>query len=155
MNETEKRLRIYRAISANPQWVEILQDALAIQERGEAEKAEGSFWLGFQWFNVHASSPTLKKMVTTKLLDVTFSSNKSTHYRVADPALVKEAIQAILEPASEPQHETPADLFDSIVGYSYVKTIVRYALEADKHIKHIIVITQPCLSPSALMSIVS
>jgi len=43
MNETEKSLRIYRAISANPQWVEILQDALAIQERGEAEKAEGSF----------------------------------------------------------------------------------------------------------------
>ncbi len=131
MNETEKRLKIYRAISANPQWVEILQDALAVQEKGEAEKESG-FWLGFQWFDVHASSQTLKKIVTTKLLDVTFSSNKSTHYRVADPALVREAIQAILEPASEPQHETPADLFDSIVGYSYVKRVVRYALEADK-----------------------
>ena len=72
MNETEKRLRIYRAISANPQWVEILQDALAVQERSETEKAEGGFWLGFQWFNAHANSQTLKKMVTTKLLDVTF-----------------------------------------------------------------------------------
>ena len=71
-------------------------------------------------------------MVTTKLLDGTFSSNNSTHYRVSDPSLVKEAIQTILEPVSEPQHETPADLFDSIVGYSDIKTVVRYALEADK-----------------------
>ena len=132
MNETEKRLRIYRAISTNPQWVEILQDALAIQERGEAEKAESGFWLGFQWFDVHASSQALNKMVTTKLLDISFSSNNSTHYKVADPALVKEAIQAILEPASEPQHETPADLFDSIVDHSHIKTVIRYALEADK-----------------------
>jgi hypothetical protein len=46
--------------------------------------------------------------------------------------LVKEAIQAILEPVPEPQHETPANLFDSIVGHSYVKRVVRFALEADK-----------------------
>jgi len=132
VNETEKRLRIYRAISANPQWIEILQDALAIQEKCEAEKAEGGFWPGFQWFNVHASSQTLKKMVTTKLLDVTFSSNKSTHYRVADPALVKEAIQAILEPDSQLEHEVPSDLFDSIVGSGGIKNLVHYALEAEK-----------------------
>jgi len=132
VNETEKRLRIYRAIIANPQWVEILQDALAIQERSEAGKAKGGFWLGFQWFDVHASSQTLNKMVTTKLLDVSFSSNNSTHYKVAEPALVKEAIQAILEPASEPQHEMPGDLFDSIVGHSHIKTVIRYALEAAK-----------------------
>ena len=36
MNDTEKRLRIYRALTTNPEWVEILQDALALQERGKA-----------------------------------------------------------------------------------------------------------------------
>lgn len=39
MNETEKRLRIYRALTTNPEWVEILQDALSLQEREEAEYA--------------------------------------------------------------------------------------------------------------------
>jgi len=132
MNETEKRLRIYRALTTNLEWIEILQDALALQERGEAQQAKGHFWLGFEWFEVHASPQTLKKMVTSKLLDVTFSSHSSTNYKIADPALVREAIQAISEPVPPPQHEMPADLFDSIVGYADVKTLVRYALEADK-----------------------
>lgn len=132
MNETEKRLRIYRALSANPEWIEILQDALAIQEKGEAEKVGGGFWLGFEWFDVHANPQTLKKMVTSKLLDVTFSSHSSTNYRIADPDLVRETIQTLSEPASQPEHEVPSDLFDSIVGYADVKALVRYALEAEK-----------------------
>jgi len=41
MNEAEKRLRIYRALITNPEWVEILQDALALQEREEADRARG------------------------------------------------------------------------------------------------------------------
>jgi len=133
MNETEKRLRIYRALTTNPEWVEILQDALAVQKREEAEQvARGYSWLGFEWFEVHANPQTLKKMVTSKLLNVTFSSHSATHYKVADPTLVREAIQAMSEPISPPQREMPADLFDSIVGYPDVKTLVRYTLEAEK-----------------------
>jgi len=132
MNETEKRLRIYRALSVNPEWIEILEDALALQEKGEAEQAKGNFWLGFEWFQVHADPQTLKKMVTSKLLDVTFSSHSSTNYKIADPAMVREAVQAISEPVPQPQHKMPTDLFDSIVGYADVKTLVRYALEAEK-----------------------
>ena len=71
-------------------------------------------------------------MVTSKLLDVTFSSHSATHYKVADPALVREAIQAMFEPTTQPERKMPADLFDSIVGYPDVKTLVRYALEAEK-----------------------
>ena len=70
MNETEKRLRIYRALTTNP-----------------------------EWFEVHANPQTLKKMVTSKLLNITFSSHSATHYKVADPELVREAIQAVSEPA--------------------------------------------------------
>ena len=55
--------------------------------------------------------------MTAKLLDVTFSSRSSTHYKVADPELVKEAIKAISEPPTQPQHEMPVDLFfGSIIG---------------------------------------
>jgi Holliday junction DNA helicase RuvB len=133
MNETEKRLRIYRALTTNPGWVEILEDALALQEKEEAgQAARGYSWLGFEWFEVHANPQTLKKMVTSKLLNITFSSHSSTHYKVANPDLVREAIQAMVEPTTQPQHEMPDDLFDSIVGYADVKTLVRYALEAEK-----------------------
>ena len=133
MNETEKRLRIYRALTANPEWVEILQDALTLEERGEAERpARGYSWHGFEWFEVHANPQTLKKMVTSKLLNITFSSHSSTHYKVADPTLVREAIQAISEPVPMVEREMPDDLFNSIVGYADVKTLVRYALEAEK-----------------------
>jgi hypothetical protein len=98
MNEREKRLRIYRAISANPEWVEILQDALALQEKEEEQEAKGHLWLGFEWFDIHTNPQTLKKMVTSKLLNVTFSSHSSTNYKIADAVLVGEAIQAISEP---------------------------------------------------------
>ncbi len=133
MNEIEKRLRIYRALTANPEWVEILQDALALQEKEEAERAaRGYSWLGFEWFEVHANPQTLKKMVTLKLLNITFSSHSSTHYKVANPVLVREAIQAMFEPTAQPAREMLADLFNSIVGYPDVKTLIRYALEAEK-----------------------
>lgn len=133
MNDPEKRLRIYRALTINPEWVEILQDVLALQEREEAEQAaRGYSWLGFEWFEVHANPQTLKKMVTSKLLNITFSSHSSTHYKIADPALAREAIQAFSEPAPQREHEMPVDLFDPIVGYPDVKTLVRYALEAEK-----------------------
>jgi len=132
MNEAEERLRIYRALTTNPEWVEILQDALAIQEKEEAEHAQRLSWLGFEWFEVHANPQTLKKMVTSKLLNITFSSHSATHYKIADPDLVREAIQAMSEPTAQPEREIPADLFDSIVGYPDVKTLIRYALEAEK-----------------------
>ena len=133
MNETEKRLRIYRTLTTNPEWVETLQDALALQEKAEAEQAaRGYSWLGFEWFEVHANPQTLKKMVTSKVLNITFSSHSSTHYKVADPTLVREAIQAMSEPAPLVEREMPGDLFESIVGYQDVKILVRYALEAEK-----------------------
>jgi len=55
-------------------------------------------------------------MATLELLNVTSSSHSSTNYGIADPALVREAIRAVSEPASQPQHEMPVDLFDLLVG---------------------------------------
>ena len=110
MNGAEKRLRIYRALITNPEWVEVLQDALALQEKGEKQQAKGHLWLGFEWFEVHANPQTLKKMVTSRLLDITFSSHSSTNYKIADPALVREAIQAMSEPTAQPEREMPDDL---------------------------------------------
>jgi Holliday junction DNA helicase RuvB len=133
VDDTEKRLRIYRAITSNPEWVDILQDALALQEKKEAEYVTSEYpWLGFEWFEVHADPQTLKKMVTSRILNITFSSRTSTHYKVADPDLVREAIQALCEPAAQPESEVPGDLFDSIVGYTDVKRLIRYALEAER-----------------------
>jgi len=48
MNEREQRLRIYRALTTSPEWVEIVQDALAIQEKKEVEHFKFGLWLGFE-----------------------------------------------------------------------------------------------------------
>jgi Holliday junction DNA helicase RuvB len=132
MSETQKRLRLYRALANNPEWVEVLQDALVLQEKEEADQARGYPWLGFEWFQVHGDPQTLKRMVTSKLLNVTLCTHSATHYKVADPDLVSEAIQAMSEATCEPEPEMPPDLFDSIVGYGDVKTLIRYSLEAEK-----------------------
>ncbi len=133
MNEIEKRFRIYRALATNPEWAEVIEDALALQVKEEANQtAKGSSWLGFEWFEVHASPQTLKKMVTLKVLDITFSSHSATHYKIADTELVREIIATMSETVSQPKREMPGDLFDSIVGYPDVKKLVRYALEAER-----------------------
>lgn len=44
MNEREQRLRIYSALTTSPEWVEIVQDALAIQEKKEVEHFKFGLW---------------------------------------------------------------------------------------------------------------
>jgi len=48
MDEREQRLRISRALTTSPEWVEIVQDALAIQEKKEVEDFKFGLWPGFE-----------------------------------------------------------------------------------------------------------
>jgi len=48
MSERERRFRTYRALTTSTEWVEILQDALAIQEKKEVEHFKFGLWLGFE-----------------------------------------------------------------------------------------------------------
>jgi len=134
MSDIEERLRIVTALSTHPDWAEILVEALAAHQAGEESVAKGDrqVWLGFEWFEVHSHPITLNKMVGSKLLDVSFHSNRSTYYKLRYPELVKEALERLAEPEIKPEPKIPDDLFQSIVGHDNIKTIVRYAIESEK-----------------------
>lgn len=133
-SEMEERLGIIRALSAHPDWPEVLQEALKLHEEGEASVAQGEreLWLGFEWFEVHTNPQTLNRMVTAKLLDISFSSNRSTYYKLHNLELITEALEHLAEPELKPESEMPTDLFQSIVGHENIKTLVRYAIDSEK-----------------------
>lgn len=134
MNDIEERLHIFRVLSAKPEWADTLREALALHRQGEAEVASGQrgIWLGFEWHECHTSPVTLNKMVTSRLLDIAYSSNRSTYYKLRHPELVKEALEHLVEPEVKAEAEVPGDLFSTIVGHDNIKTILRYAIESER-----------------------
>jgi Holliday junction DNA helicase RuvB len=125
----EERLRIYRLLTEHQDWVDTLKEALEV----ERANVETEYWLGWEWHEVHTQPQVLNKMVAERLVNITFSSRSSTHYKVRSPELVEEAIKALTEPVVEEKpQEIPQDLFSIIVGHENVKTILRYAIDSEK-----------------------
>jgi len=124
VNDTEERLRIYRLLSQNPEWVDTLEEALAIEGQGKED---------WQWYEVHTPKLTLYKMVEAKILDISCSTRTATYFKIREPEMVKEAIKALKEPLAIPEErEIPKDLFKDIVGYDNIKTLIRYGIESEK-----------------------
>lgn len=103
---------------------------------------EVPYW-GFQWFDVHVATPILNKMVLEDILDVTSQSRSSTFFKIKQPELVAEVIKALEELTIQlPLSVVPEDLFDVIVGHDNIKTLIKYAIEADKAV-HLLLIGPP------------
>jgi len=120
-----------------PAWQETLLEALEVEEKGEQKAQETGYpYIGWEWHEVHTPAVTLNKMVSSRVLDISYSSRSSTHFKIQRPDLVRETLQEIetnlvhLEVVNP--REMPKDLFDLIVGYVAVKKVIRYALEADR-----------------------
>ena len=131
----EEKFRMYQLLSQHEGWAEALKEAIQAEKDGEERYRQEGYgnYYGWEWFTVHTPVPTLHKMVTEKLLDITLSTRSGTHFRVRDPELALEVIKALEEPISELLPSIiPEDLFDIIVGHNNIKTIVRYAIEAEK-----------------------
>ena len=94
MTDTEQILRVYTALAANPEWKRILEDAIALEGKKEAYQVEGYSGQGFTGTEIQTDQQTLNKMVASELLSSS-SSDSATHYRVADPALVREIIKHV------------------------------------------------------------
>lgn len=135
-DEMEMRLKVYRALTENPAWTEVLRDALSAEEAGEARYRELEYgeYHGWEWHEVHCPMPTLHRMVAAKLLDVTLKTRSSTEFRVRNPELVRQALEALAVPAQAPPQEVPTDLFASVVGHDNIKTVLRYAIDARERV---------------------
>lgn len=135
MKDTDEKLRLYQLLSQHEEWAETLKEALQVEKDGEERyRSEGyGQYIGWEWYRVHTAIPTLNKMVTEKVLNIALSTRSGTHFKVREPHLVTEVLEAIGEPSFEPPPtDVPSDLFNIIVGHENIKTIVRYAIEAEK-----------------------
>jgi len=134
-NRSEEKLRLYQLLSTHEGWPEVLREAIQVERNGEERyKQEGyGKYYGWEWFSVHTPVPTLHKMVHEKILDITLSTRSGTHFRLREPGLVLEVIKALEEPALQlPPSIIPEDLFNIIVGHDNIKTLVRYAIDAER-----------------------
>lgn len=143
--EIESKLRVLRVLDNNPEWIDILKEALEVEREGierheeyrQRQANEGytvmSDYIGWEWHEVHTSAPILNKLVTQKLLNISYSSRSSTNYRVRSPELVAEALERLAAPTETTlDKEMPSDLLGSIVGHGNTKSIVTYAIESEK-----------------------
>jgi len=131
----EDKLRLYQLLTQHEGWVDVLKEAIEAEKDGKKAYEEAGYgkYYGWEWFQVHTPVPTLHKMVTEKVLDITLATRSGTHFKVKDPELVTEVIKALEEPTLElPPSVVPDNLFDVIVGHDNIKTIVRYAIDATK-----------------------
>ena len=134
-NLASEKLRLYQLLSSHEGWTEVLKEAIEAEKDGEERYRQEGYghYYGWEWFQVHTPVPTLNKMVTEKVLDITLATRSGTHFKINNPELVTEVIKALEEPTTElPPSITPDNLFDIIVGHDNIKTIVRYAIDATK-----------------------
>ena len=133
--KVDEKLRLLQLLTQHIEWVDIVKEALQV-EKSEQERYEHEGygkWFGFEWYQVHCPVPTLHKMVHEKVLDITLSTRSGTHFKVREPEVVTEVIKAIEEPGEyEIPSTVPGDLFNIIVGHDNIKTLIRYAIEAEK-----------------------
>jgi len=145
--DAKERVSMFGALSRNPDWKDTLTEALKLQKGNE-----GKSWLGFEWYEVHTAPQTLNKMVTARILDITFSSHSSTHFVVRDPDTVAQALMALEVPAvEEVVVEIPGDLFDAIVGHEKVKRVLNLSLASPRPV-HVLLVGPVATAKSLFLS---
>lgn len=120
---------VTKLLNANPDLELLLRDIVA-WEKAHPPKEE---YDGFAWHDVHGDPRTLNSLVTRKLLNIVFKSNKYVAYRLADREAVEQALEEYQTnerlPLEEPQ-EIPKDLFNVIVGHQDKKDLIMRAINA-------------------------
>lgn len=92
---------------------------------------QSQYPLGWNWQQVKIWPSTLSRLVVEGYLEVVFSSNSYTGYRLTEmgKALIEEALAS---PSTDEVLELPQDIFEPIEGYQDLKEIVLKVLKADR-----------------------
>lgn len=144
--------RIRYLLEENPKWLDVVREASASEERFNLKNQDQDLeWLGFEWHEVHAQPATLNKMVSEKVLDVSFNSRSSTHYKIS--TYTKQALQVLQTITNNRTPDTfgvPDNLFSPIVGYDDVKAFLLKALKGESNI-HFLFEGPPATAKSLFM----
>jgi len=119
---------------------EEIRDVLkrCIEIHNELAKTHRENYLGFEWYEVQASPQLLNGLVREGFLIVSYKSNRSTMYKVVNPAalaIMIEQAERMLEDEGleheEEKVEVPGDLFGIIVGHEDVKDVIYRSLASE------------------------
>jgi len=119
-------------------YVEILKRAKEWEEKHKDKEHN----LGFEWYDINAHPSMLRKLVLEGYLQITFKSNKHTHYKLTEKAY---KFLELLEKAEKPKKEVKVnvdDLFKPIVGYDDVKELIKRSLQSEKPV-HVLLVGLP------------
>lgn len=81
-------------------------------------------------------SPVGHRLPTAfRVLDVSYSSQSSTYYKVADPSLIRGVIAMLEAPPKGEEAvptEIPDDIFSPVIGYGDIKEFLAVAIKGGK-----------------------
>lgn len=133
-----------------------------IQEQGVCEvyRSGRVIW---EWNDIRAAPASIRKMVIAGIIKVAYKTNKRTEYALVDRDIVRSALEQIEydqdisefeanQPTIQDQSplEVPENIFDIIVGYDDIKTIIQTGLGKDKPV-HVLFIGTPGTAKSMFL----
>ncbi len=157
-NATEKETT-FRILAGNPVARRISEQALELEDQAIDEECQDKRqypWAGFEWFHIQATAQTLNQLVVEGLLVTggprgTFKSNSSTTYKLKDPELVRECLEALKETEEcTKEAEIPANLFDFIIGQEDIKRLLWRSIKS-QHPVHVLMVGPPACSKSMFL----
>lgn len=160
MSNVAEREALFRLLSGNPTARKVAEKALAIEDEEEPKVRKIGDTIypysGWEWFTVQVATQTLNALVTEGMLVTggarnTYRSNSSQTYKLSDPEMVRECLQAIedSEQGSE-EAEIPSDMFDYIIGHEKIKSLFNRALNSAVP-EHILMVGPPACSKSMFL----
>ncbi len=139
---------IYNLLMERPEWTRYFEEMLAWEEKHPPRES----YDGFEWQDVHCPISVINTLISMGILDLRSKSRTYSHYRLRSLTDTRMALSSLR--LERPQGEVPIDvsnLFSLVVGHDNVKTILKYALQADSPI-HCLLCGPPGTAKTLLLS---
>lgn len=125
-------------------------DIELLKQIDEYEETHKVSSLGWCWRDVRIYPATLNRFVVKGFLDIVFSSNTYTGYKLTDKGKALAKGLEMEEKKIETPLQLPDDLFSEIIGYEDIKELLRAILLAIKPV-HLLLYGPPALAKSLFL----
>lgn len=145
-----------RFLREYPDAARCLREMIAWQDRAEEGDLEAPA-LGWKPAEVHTDPRLARTLVSWGLADLVYQSNRSQEYSLKDWEAAQTALLAREEARSnlvQLQPVDPQEMFTLVVGHDNAKTILRYALVADRPV-HVLLWGPPAAGKTLMLDDIS
>lgn len=118
--------QVYHLLQQRPELRRNLSEMIE-WERANPQREK---WEGFTWQEVHTPPVIINQLIAKGMLDCTYSSGSSKHYRLCSLPDIVNALAADLVPTADDKPVDFASLFRYVYGHEKVKRGIILALQA-------------------------